>query len=59
MSNYVKFKSALNGMYMACETASFGEDALIYCTNDNSYTPLLFEQGGDDVSSTYRVINVP
>ena len=57
--SYVKFKSALNGMYMACEAKHFGPDDFIYAINGADYTVLLFEQGGDDVSSAYRVINAP
>lgn len=56
---YVKFKSALNGMYMACKTDAFGPDDFVYCLNGPEYTVLLFDKGGDNVSSAYRVINVP
>lgn len=51
----VKFKSALTGKYMTCPNG-ITADSLIYCQDG---TPLIFEQGGDNVNSAYRVTNVP
>jgi hypothetical protein len=40
---------------MACPDG-IGSDSLIYCTDKNV---LLFDEGGDDTSATYRVLNTP